>query len=48
MMELDMPLIDDRCNSAGNYSIFFCKKIPCLCMEEKGVPVGELFLQFLD
>jgi len=48
MMELDMPLIDNRRYPAGKFSIFFNEKISCLCMEEKRVPAGELFLQFLN
>jgi hypothetical protein len=48
MMKLDMPLIDDRCNSAGNYSVSFCKKIPCPRMVEKGVLAGKLLFQLGD
>jgi hypothetical protein len=48
MMKLDMSLIDNRCNSAGNYAIFFSEKISCLCVDEKWVLDGELFLQFLN
>jgi hypothetical protein len=48
MVELDMSLIEDRCDSAAQYAVLYCNKISCLCMKEKGVLTGKLFFQFLN